>query len=351
VQNDDSDSHSEHSHFDLTQTQERRGKLDYWIATAETTLRKNIDPELRKMMPRSWVEPLEQWSKSCEEKIGFAPPDSEFYIKLSLVLAKRNIPMQLDRRPPLPDLPEQLTRAERLAQLLEIVWADADFWQIMHSHWSANDTDNALRNYLRTTHVLQIDYPSSVWQEMVREPMKRRYLFYLMVNCPTGFFFSGDPRDPTGLSGEWENVIPTSDLGQMLRNYISRPSDDNRARLSSKNYPGPVLQILASAAAKLHKDAKWCENHDNQLLAPRAPNPPHPPHKLDKSIIIEKLVDHIRSDLSLLQRPSKLVRLELGKPTSKERRYGSEAIELFKLRECFLDPGFVPDPQRNRPPQ
>jgi hypothetical protein len=223
------------------------------------------------------------------------------------------------------ELPDEPTFAEKLGDLLPVVWADYRLWQAftMKPPGSAI-LKNALAAYLLLKfYNLQIPFQDSVWLELRGQTVKWNYLQFLMASHAHNFFHLE--------SASGKDVLGELFLGKLLLKYVRHPLNDYRPLLSTLGYPAPVLRRLSQAAANLSKDAAWAAKNPDRYVAGRAPTATHRVRNLREAKAIEDMVVILRQNIGISDYA--LAKKGLGRISAAGRKLAKEAKLLALCRE------------------
>jgi hypothetical protein len=218
------------------------------------------------------------------------------------------------------------TERERLAELMEILWADTKFWKQVAN----NAPPEAIAADIRKRYELQFPpLPPIVWQQMVRQPEKRTRLFQLLDVQ----FLHGADKDALRMLFE---KLPPAVAGNLLWEYFFGPAQSHLDRLASFKLDRHTLAYLGKSINKLVAEVAWCERTPGVIPPPLVPHPRHRAHDVKRARDIEQMVTR------LLENPA-LTDSEMGQEYAKKqksedygttgRKLAAEARNLAQWRE------------------
>jgi hypothetical protein len=231
-----------------------------------------------------------------------------------------------------------------ITELLEIIWADVEFWQSVKKpesdYWGASDAV-ASRFGLALPSL-----ESGVWQWFAKDERRRRKLFEVIASQPWRLY-------PLVQS---VSMPEDSLLLEILHPYIGVDTENPRRKLASMQLPAGVLRRLCESGAHLAKDAKWCLEHPNDLPPVSVPHKRGRPSAVERARLIEQLAALIRKYRSETDERIAGLYLE-GNPSAREkhipqtlRKMAGEAKRLLEVREDIRSAHYINDENRGRRP-
>ena len=178
-------------------------------------------------------------------------------------LEAEEFPKNLDRRIAgmlRADFPTLLVRGTRsdptpyfshVEQVLRKLWNDVPFWVFQMDL----PTGDAIAAYIRENFDLVVPpFPHAVWSEMTRDEVNRKRLFNLLKFKPGAL-----PHITPSVSemAAIENLCDAQ-LVDLFFDYMRASHLDRKRTLALLRFKQGSYKVLASAAARLSKDALWC---------------------------------------------------------------------------------------------
>jgi hypothetical protein len=219
--------------------------------------------------------------------------------------------------------------SRHITELLEIIWADFEFWELVKrpesDYWGASEAV-ASRFGLGLPSL-----ESGVWQWFAKDERRRRKLFEVIASHPWRLY-------PLVQS---VSMPEDSLLLEILHPYIGVDTENPRRKLASMQLPAGVLRRLCESGARLAKDAKWCLDNPNKLPPVSVPHRRGRPSAVERARVIEQLAALIRKYRS--ETDERIAKLYLeGNPSAREKHYpqtlrkmAGEAKRLLEVREDF----------------
>ena len=75
---------------------------------------------------------------------------------------------------------------------VRLIYADPDFWKIHHQELSTKQLEQQVADYLLKHYGMVFDFPSTIWRQMVINPIHRNFLCLLMTHC---LLYTSDAAD------------------------------------------------------------------------------------------------------------------------------------------------------------
>lgn len=234
------------------------------------------------------------------------------------------------------DLPQEATFPEALQDRLQIVWSDPKFWLLIRelpkvSPPPPHTIDDYCRSYIYRQHQLVIPFPASMWQEMVREPIQRAYIFQLMVCLAPRFFPTGTAAHQSNLARPAGDLLPEQELGLWLHRYVHFPGQDWRPSLALDEFSEQELKLLRAGLARMLKDVSYLIKYPGRFDARRAPPVAHRTRTLEEAHHVEQMVVKLRQQPDLAD--YSLAKQYFGSDNANKRKLAGEARKLAYYRD------------------
>lgn len=230
----------------------------------------------------------------------------------------------------LPAPPESVgtlrTEKERLAELMEILWADTTLWKQVAN----NAPPEAIAGDIRKRYGLLFrPLPPIVWQQMVLRPEKRMRLFQLLDVQ----FLHGADKDALRMLFE---KLPPPVAGNLLWEYFFGPAQSHLDRLASFKLDRHTLAYLGKSINKLVAEVAWCKRNPGVIPPPLAPHPRHRAQDVKRARDIEQMVTRLLENPALTD--SKMGQEYAKKQKSEDygttgRKLAAQARNLVQWRE------------------
>jgi hypothetical protein len=204
----------------------------------------------------------------------------------------------------------------RIAELLDILWADIRLWKSVAKKLPPQEIAADIHRW----YGLQFpEIPVAAWNQMVRQPQKRKILFNLLH---IGFGTEAD----NGSIQELNQKLPPKLAGKLLYEYLLSPGSTHSNLLASQEFSPAALACLRKAAVRLCEGISWCEKHPGLIPPTLAPAARHRPKEVARARTIEQMVKR------LLDNPA-LSDYGLAGKNASNRKLAAEARQLVELRE------------------
>lgn len=319
---------------------EQYRQLKYWINGVEEQAEKNFREELLSLhemddMIKRMIELLVE-----ESSITFTPFMKYRMQFVLLANAFGNEP-DFDRtsRNSMPAavkklLPKDFSLHERFMENMKTIWADPRFWSIHHEVDDIPKGVELVTRYIEQHYGMEIRFPAVVWQQMVRKPFHRYYLWSLMCTMASCYFLLGSPYAKEAGIAE-SNRLDSAPYKQVLENYLKYPKSDLKGYLAAQGLPLYALKDLRDLGKQLNDNANWCLKTDNKYVAATARNIHRRQPTWYRAMKREKMVLLLKQQTNLAEKPAALARAHFGNAKDVELTQAMEAIDLFQKREYF----------------
>jgi len=224
---------------------------------------------------------LSAWIKFTQDE---QPPAFETRNGAVLVYGDHAQPTPFVDQPPTAEKAEQdHTASEQLAEELPLLWADLDFWKLVHS----KPEPYRIKWYIQKKHGFVLpEYPPQIWKQLVKAGDQRAVLFAAI---------SGQHWRWTGGSSsfEWDSLwveLSTKWFKTLIEMYFSRPHIELTHLLASQNFSEKALKSIKAMARRLAADADWCLKHQGEIPPTVVKRKVGRPEDLETAQLLEALV-------------------------------------------------------------
>ena len=182
----------------------------------------------------------------------------------------------------------ELTAETRIGELLELLWADPDFWQIIHD----GEDIFFINSYIARKYGLCLPIiPVGVWREIAKSNHLRDRLF--KFHRDDGEIRLDGGGDRTSLGFAWNTKLTQEDLGRLLWDFLVYPGLDHRHTVAALRWPINQLEALRLATQRLERALIWSTANPGVIPPPFASNPRHRKGDIGRVRAVEEMVKRL----------------------------------------------------------